>query len=157
MKKTIQIMLGILSLLGIIAIAKNNYIFSNADNEYIEKGWKAYENKDYNYAISNFKFANPEKHFELLQVLGECYYNIDSINEAIYYLENAFVKSKLTKEEIIRIQNLLGICYIQKNNFNKAKYYLAKSKKLNDSASFKIIHFLDSLEKVQKNAPDINQ
>lgn len=36
MKKFIQIVIGIIALLGIIAIAKNNYIFSSADQERLD-------------------------------------------------------------------------------------------------------------------------
>ena len=38
MKKIIQIFLGIIAILGIIVIAKNNYIFSNPNQKRLNNG-----------------------------------------------------------------------------------------------------------------------
>ncbi|WP_394344701.1 hypothetical protein [Apibacter muscae] len=90
-----------------------------------------------------------DQHSELFHVLGECYYQLDSINKAIFYLDRALTNSKLNKDEQIRIQNQLGICYADKKNFEKAKFYLEKSKYLKDEQSIKMLSFIDSLEREQ--------
>ena len=59
--------------------------------------------------------------------------------------------------ELSKLVNLLGIAYSKNNDLKQARFYFLEAKKLGNQNSLRNIQILDSLEQVQKNAPDINQ
>ncbi|WP_295813086.1 hypothetical protein [uncultured Apibacter sp.] len=158
MKKIIQIFLGIIAILGIIVIAKNNYIFSNPNQERLDKGWIAYQNNDYNYAIKQFILLNYSEYPEIILPLSDSYIQIGEYDNAIRNLKNAYnEKIYKNQNELSKLVNLLGIAYSKNNDLKQARFYFLEAKKLGNQNSLRNIQILDSLEQVQKNAPDINQ
>ncbi len=148
--KIILLIIGIIAILGIIAIVKNNYVFSFGDTERLDKGWKAYESKDYSFAISQFLAVDHKKHPEVILPLADAYLEINEEDNAIKYLEPAY---KNKNNDLPKITNMLGIAYIKSKDFKKARAMLLESEKLGNENSKINLHILDSLEQTQKKRP----
>lgn len=148
MKNIILFLLGIIAILGIVAIVKNNYIFSFGDKERLDKGWKAYESKDYGFAISQFSAVDYNKHPEVILPLADSYLEINEVYNAIKCLESAY-SNKNSYKDLPKITNMLGITYITNKDYKKARAMLLESDRLGNENSKTNLQILDSLEQVQ--------
>lgn len=149
MKNNLLIILGILSLVAIIAIIKNNSLLSFGDNERISKGWEAYENKDFRAAVSHFSTVDLKKHTDVILPLSDSYLQIGEPYNAINYLEKAYLNKNFTDADRSKITNMLGIAYIEERKFKNARIILNESLKLGNSNSAVNLEILDSLETIQ--------
>ncbi len=145
----ILFILGIIAILGIVAIVENNYIFSFGDKERLDKGWNAYESKDYGFAISQFSTVDHNKHPEVILPLADSYLEINEVYNAIKYLEPAY-SSKSNHKDLSKITNMLGIAYIRNKDYKKARVMLLESERLGNENSKENLQILDSLEQAQK-------
>ncbi|OBW40363.1 hypothetical protein AB670_03315 [Chryseobacterium sp. MOF25P] len=146
MKKYLLIGLGLIALLVIIAIIKNNYLFSFGDTERIDKGWSAYEKKDYSNAVVQFVAVDLNKNPDIIFPLADSYLEIGEPYNAIKYLEIAYKNKNYSSEQQSQITNLLGIAYTNDKDYNKARIFLNESDKLGNQKSKKNLQILDSLE-----------
>lgn len=149
MKKLILVIIGIIAILGVIVIAKNNYVFSFGDTERIDKGWKAYENKEYSFAITQFVTVDFKKHPEVVMPLADSYLEIGEPYNAIQYLEPAYKSKDYNSADLSKITNMLGIAYTKSGDYKKARTFLEESIKLGNSNSQQNLQILESLEQNQ--------
>jgi|GEM_PF-895868 len=157
MKKTIQIIIGIIAFAFLIVIIKKNF-FTDDNTQFYDKAWSAYENKQYETAIMYFNLIDKDKYPEILMPLGSSYLKIGNYNNAIQNLSKAY-KIELGKktDNYNKILNTLGVCYLEIKDLRQARFYLEKALNEGNQNSLRNIQILDSLEQVQKNATDINQ
>lgn len=149
MKKTASIIIGIIAALGIIAIAKNNYVFSFGDSERLDKGWKAYERKEYGFAITQFVTVDLKEHPEIVMPLANSYLEVGEPYNAIRYLEPAYKNKNYSTDDHTKIINLLGIAYIEDKDYKKGRFFMEESRKLGNPYSERNLNILDSLERNQ--------
>ncbi|MGN7866948.1 hypothetical protein [Chryseobacterium sp.] len=150
MKKLTIIIIGIIAVLGIVVIAKNNYVFSFGDRERLDKGWKAYEGRDYSFAITQFVSVDLKDHPEVVMPLADSYLEIGEAYNAIQYLEPAYHGKNYSADERSKITNMLGIAYTKEKNYKKARLFLEESNKLGNPNSKRNLQILDSLEQTIK-------
>ncbi len=146
MRKTFQIVIGIIALLAILAIIKNNYLFSFGDTERIDKGWDAYEKKDYSAAIAQFLAVDLNKNPDIIFPLADSYMEIGEPYNAIKYLEQAYKNKSYRSEQQSQITNLLGIAFTKEKEYTKARIFLNESDKSGNPNSKINLQILDSLE-----------
>lgn len=144
----IPLIIAIIAILGIIAIIKNNYIFSFGDTERLDKGWNAYENKDYNIAISQFSIVDHDKYPEVILPLANSYLEINEVYNAIKYLEPAY-KNKNSYKDLPKITNMLGLAYIINKDYERARVILLESERLGNENSKSNLKILNSIEQAK--------
>lgn len=142
----IPLIIAIIAILGIFAIIKNNYIFSFGDTERLDKGWNAYENKDYNIAISQFSIVDHDKHPEVILPLASSYLEINEVYNAIKYLEPAY---KNKNKDLPKITNMLGLAYIINKDYERARVILLESERLGNENSKSNLKILNSIEQAK--------
>lgn len=91
MKKTITFIIGIIALGFFILIIKNNF-FNESNDPFLEKGFQAYENKNYNEAILYFEKVDINKNKIISGYLGDSYLQIEEYVPAQKYLLKAYTE-----------------------------------------------------------------
>jgi len=155
MKKTIQILVGIIAFAFLIVIIKKN--FFAVENNY-EKGIEFINKKEFEKSIQYLKIADFQKYPEAYFALGEAYLRTDQYDKAL----NNFIKTyelnvlNSNDDNYSYLVNMIGVLYLYKD-VKKSRFFLEKAHKLGNLNSKNNLQILDSLEQVQKNATDINQ
>ncbi|WBV60082.1 hypothetical protein PFY12_13680 [Chryseobacterium camelliae] len=75
MKKYITILLGVIGLLGIVAIAKNK-IFTSPNDDVYNKGWTEYQNGEFQKSIGTLSKLDINKYPKVSMALGDSYFEI---------------------------------------------------------------------------------
>ncbi|MDN3694505.1 hypothetical protein QWZ06_20670 [Chryseobacterium tructae] len=149
MKKTAAIIIGFIAALGILTISNTHYAFSFGDSERLDKGWKAYERKEYSFAIAQFVTVDLKEHPEIVIPLANSYLQVGEPYNAIRYLEPAYQNKNYSMDDHTKIINLLGRAYIEDKEYKKGRLFMEESRKLGNSYSERNFNILDSLERNQ--------
>lgn len=148
MKKALQIVIGIIAFISIIMIVKNK-IFTSANDDLYDKGWRAYKEGEFQKSIGSLSKLNIKEYPKISMALGDSYFEVQDYKNAEKYLKTVYDKNQLTdKDELKILTNMLGICNIELNNFKRARYFLEESDKLGNPNSKRNLKILDSLEQL---------
>ncbi|WP_292008626.1 tetratricopeptide repeat protein [Chryseobacterium sp.] len=149
MKKTLQIILGLIALGFLIIIVKENF-FTSAETKSYNEGWEAYEKQQYELAVFHLNHVNQEKYPDVSVALGSSYLKLGNYNEAITYLKKAYDKGYgKGSPDYDKILNSLGIAYMNVKEFSKARDLLQQADKLGNPMSKHNLQVLDSLEQIR--------
>ncbi|WP_295813102.1 hypothetical protein [uncultured Apibacter sp.] len=155
--KKIYLFISFLAIPVFIGMVKL-FLFTDSNEENFTKGIKAFDTENYNAAIIYFNWVDKKKYPEVIHYLGDSYLKIGDVSNCIQLLQEVYDKKSVNNmNELSKLVNLLGIAYSKNNDLKQARFYFLEAKKLGNQNSLRNIQILDSLEQVQKNAPDINQ
>lgn len=91
MKNYISIILGIIGLLGIVAIAKNK-IFTGPNDDLYDKGWAEYQNGEFQKSIGTLSGLDINKYPKVSMALGDSYFEMQDYKNAERYLKISYNK-----------------------------------------------------------------
>ncbi|SIT20841.1 hypothetical protein SAMN05421786_10912 [Chryseobacterium ureilyticum] len=151
MKNYISIILGVIGLLGIVAIAKNK-IFTSPNDSLYDKGWTEYQNGEFQKSIGTLSTLNINEYPKISMALGDSYFEMQDYKNAEKYLKISYDKNLFkNNDERKMLTNMLGVCNIELKNFKDARSYLEETDKLGNPNGKRNLYILDSLEQVENH------
>lgn len=153
MKKIFKITISLLACIVLFAIAKFS-LFRDADINFYEEGWTAYENKQYDLTIFYLDKVEKNKYPNIVAPLGFSYFEKKDYQNTISNLQEAYDKKIGEKEGYYdKVANTLGISYMEKGDYDKSELYLKKAQELGNENALRNLQILDSLQQSQQKRP----
>jgi tetratricopeptide (TPR) repeat protein len=141
MKKTITIIIGIISLGFFIVIVKNNF-FDQSNNSDIEKAFDAYDKKNYNEAILYFQKVDIQENKIITSYLGDAHLQVGEYVPANKYLLKAYQQKTDEPQYFNNTVNNLALSYLAlKDTLNALKYF-KEGAELGNPSSIKNLELL---------------
>lgn len=122
----------IVSFLFLFVFVTSVYFFFTSDDdgmEYIEeKGWEAYDRKEYTEAIILFSKLNLDKHNEALLGLADSYFVTGKVEEALPLFLRFYAIIDNHNPNYSLVVNKIGISYADLKDWENARIYFNKAK-----------------------------
>lgn len=144
MKKTITLIIGIIALGFFIVIIKNNF-FDEPNDPYLEKGFNAYDNKNYNEAILYFEKVDIQENKIITGYLGDAYLQVEEYVPAQKYLLKAYHEKTDERQYFKNTVNNLALSYLALKDTVNALKYFKEGMDLNNPSSKQNYELLQSI------------